>query len=535
MLRSSFSASHPITESISVQGQSLATRLALANPLTVLLNKDKRDFTRADMLRAIKHFGVERITFHYSGLDGHLKELRLPFSDTSVADRILAMGERVDGSSLFPGVVDTGVSDLYVVPRYKTAFLNPFDLKSLDFVCRFIDSDGHLAGFPPDNVLQMAHERLTARTGLTLQALGELEFYLVSPQPAADYYPPDHQGGYHNSAPFFKHGPIIDEIVHHLQQTIGCLKYAHAEVGFIPCLVSENPLLDGHRAEQYEVEMRTEPIEDMGDYLTVARWIIRNVAYRHGLLATFAPKLAEGVAGTGMHIHLELIKDGVNQMLDPEGTLSNTALQLIGGLTKYAPTLSAFGNTVAASFLRLVPNQEAPTKICWSHSNRSSLIRVPLGWRQLSDLASVVNPQETQHYKTQRGYQTVELRSPDGSAQTYLLLAGMATAAEWGLTNDNSVALAKNAMVRGNIFRNKELADKLEPLPKSCVDCAKELQANRAMYDSFGVIPPLVLDYIIDLLNKEDDENLNVSLKAMPEEERMKNTLRVMHRDLNRH
>ena len=89
--------------------------------------------------------------------------------------------------------------------------------------------------------------------------------------------------------------------------------------------------------------------------------------------------------------------------IDDDGALSQDARKLIGGLVDYASTLSAFGNTVASSFLRLVPNQEAPTRICWSHNNRSALIRVPLGWSKQSHLARVVNPADSDEYVDPRG------------------------------------------------------------------------------------------------------------------------------------
>ena len=94
-----------------------------------------------------------------------------------------------------------------------------------------------------------------------------------------------------------------------------------------------------------------------------------------------------------------------------------------------------------------MPNQEAPTRICWSHNNRSALIRVPLGWSKESHLARVVNPDEPDTYRDERGSQTVEIRSPDGSALFHLLLAGLTTAAEYGLTQDGMVELAQRTRV----------------------------------------------------------------------------------------
>ncbi len=508
--------------------------LALANPLSLFLDKERDEFTRADLMRVVVEKGIERFTFHHTAIDGQLKELRLPFSGLRQAEEILAMGERVDGSSLFRGLVDASCSDLYVVPRYRTAFISPFDDRSLDFICRFLDRDGNLAPFTPDNILAIAHQRFRERTGLELHALGELEFFLLGEGGPA-YFTPNKQVGYHASAPFFKSGHVVNEMVRHLAQITGAVKYAHAEVGFIDSVRSDLPMLSGRRAEQHEVEFNTRPIEEMGDFVALARWVIRNVADRHGMLATFAPKLEEGIAGNGFHFHLELVENGRNIMVE-DGGLSEPALRLIGGLVRYAATLSAFGNTVASAFLRLVPNQEAPTRICWSDSNRSALIRVPLGWSAHAHLAQVVNPVESSSFQDDRGRQTVELRSPDGSALFHLLLAGITTAAEYGLTSEESVALAKATRVEGNVFSEDEGAlERLEPLPGSCVACARLLEERRAQYEELGVFPSHVVDYVIRLLRRENDETLNRDLTKMSAEERLTATRNLMHRDIHRH
>ncbi len=507
---------------------------ALANPLSLMLDKDRRDFTRADMLKVIRERGIERLSFHYTSVDGKLRELKLPVSDFTQAERILASGERVDGSSLFAGLVDAAASDLYVVPSYRTAFLSPFDTLSLNFICRFLDRDGQLAAFTPDNILAIAHERFTERTGLELHALGELEFFLVR-EGGPENFSAHRQVGYHASSPFFKGGDVVNEMVRYMTQITGAVKYAHAEVGYIDSVRSNLPLLAGRRAEQHEIELQTRPIEEMGDLVGLARWIIRNVAHRHGMLATFAPKIEEGVAGNGLHFHMELVADGRNIMSAEDGSLSPEARKLIGGLVHYASTLSAFGNTVASSFLRLVPNQEAPTRICWSHNNRSALIRVPLGWSKQSHLARVVNPSDTDDYVDPRGRQTVELRSPDGSASFHLLLAGITGAAEYGLTHDGMLELAEKTNVEGNVFHDKERMKHLEPLPASCVQCARLLDERRAMYEVDGVFPASVIDYQIELLSKEKDEKLNSDFSKLPAEERLMATRELMHKDIHRH
>lgn len=512
----------------------MSDTFALANPLCQLLGKDRNDFTRADLLKVVRTKEIERFTFRYTGGDGRLKELRLPFSNTEQADRILAAGERVDGSSLFKGFVDAGESDLYVVPVYRSAFVNPFDPTSLDFICRFLDREGRRAPFTPDNILALAHERFRQRTGCELWALAEPEFYLIAPNQGEHYIPP-RQAGYHAAAPYFKSNEVVNEMLRHLSRITGAIKYAHSEVGFIESMASDEAQLNGRRAEQHEIEFHSHPIEEMGDFMSIAQWIIRKIAYRNGIIATFAPKIEEGIAGNGYHIHLELIQEDRNVMTTSEGRLSEDALKMIGGLTTYAPTISAFGNTVATSYRRLVPNQEAPTRICWSDSNRSVLIRVPLGWSGGADLARFINPNETEDYHDQRGRQTVEIRSPDGSASGHLLLAALVTAAEYGLTQPRMIQLAEQTRVEGNIFRDADVLSRLDSLPASCVHAARLLRQQHALYDEYGVFPPHVIDHVCHLLEMEDDEYLGVKLDAMSDEERLAYTRGLMHRDIHRH
>lgn len=506
----------------------------LTNPLCQILDKNSEEFSREDFLKVILQKEIERITFHYIGLDGKLKELKLPLSSRLQAERILADGERVDGSSLFAGMVETTLSDLYVIPIYKTAFLNPFDSGSLDFICRYIDVNGRRAPFAPDNILYRANQLFKKNTSLDLYALGELEFFLLS-DPEDNIFPAQKQRGYHAAAPFVKSGEILNEMVRYITQLTGAVKYAHSEVGFVHKVRSDIEELKSKRAEQMEIEFLPSPIEDAADHLALGRWIIRNVAYRHGCVATFTPKLEEGIAGNGLHIHIELIKNGKNLMTDNKGDLSREATQLIGGLCHYADTLTAFGNTTSSAYLRLVPNQEAPTRICWSNLNRSAMIRVPLGWSKMSNLARKLNEQERDNFNDPEGRQTVELRSPDGSAIIHLLLAGMTLAAEWGLTHPEALDLAKKLYTKGNIFQDKKLLSKLPALPGSCVESAEILLKKRKSYERSNIFPTSMIDYIAQLLKKENDVQMNAYLIDLPADDRLFETRKIMHKDIHRH
>lgn len=512
----------------------MATAYALTNPLAIFLDKPREEFTRDDLIRVIEEKNLNKITFHYTALDGKFKELKIPVTNRTQAERILADGERVDGSSLFKGLVDTSLSDLYVVPVYKSAFLNPFDEGSIDFTCRYLNTDGALAGFTLDAILHNANQLFERKTGLKMIAMGELEFFLLS-EPASRTYIAGRQCSYHASAPFLKSGLILDEMVHHISQITGSVKYAHSEVGYVDSVRSYLDEIKNKHAEQLEIEFLPTPIEDTGDYLVLARWLIRNVAYKHGCVATFTPKIEEGVAGNGLHIHSALCKDGKNIMNDQKGMLSPQARKLVGGLCTYADSLTAFGNTVSSAYLRLVPNQEAPTRICWSDLNRSAMIRVPLGWSKVNNLSHVMNQQKSAPLNDADGRQTIELRSPDGSALIHLLLAGITMAAEWGLTHDNMLEVAAKHYASGNIFQDQKLMNTLPALPKSCVESSRILLKKRNYYEREDIFPASIIDYLARLLQAENDENINDRLVDLPADDRLDETRRIMHKDLHKH
>lgn len=507
---------------------------ALVNPLSAFLEKPAQDFQRADFIKVIKEKKIERITFHYTALDGKLKELRLPFSSREEADNILAEGERVDGSSLFKGMVDVSLSDLYVVPEYKTAFLNPFDNKSLDFICRFLTKEGKRAPFALDNILANAYQLFRKNSGLELYALGELEFFLICGRDQ-ETYPLQKQQGYHEAEPFMKSGGILNEMVRTITQTTGAVKYIHSEVGSIGTIQSKVDEIAGKSAEQLEVEFMSKPVEEMADALVIGRWLIRNVAYRHGCTATFTPKLAEGIAGNGFHFHLELKKNKRNIMVDSDGKLSELALRLIGGLCEYADSLTAFGNTTASSYLRLVPDQEAPTRLFWSDMDRNAMIRVPLAWSNVSHLARVLNPQEEAGVEGSESRQTVELRTPDGSALVYLLLAGIVMAAEWSLKDKNSLKLTKKYYAKGGLSKDSASLESFPELPRSCEESSRILLEKRALYEREDVFPSGVIDYVAQLLQEEKDKGLNKKLKSLSGKGRLDEILKIMHKDLHRH
>lgn len=502
-------------------------------PLVRRLGKPPEQWQRADLVQMCLEDGIKVINFHFPSLDGKLKELRLPVNGRTYLERILAAGERVDGSSLFPRLFDVGESDLYAVPVYRWAFLNPWAPDELDIVCRFADRHGRPSPFTPDNLLAARHAQLREQTGAELQALAELEFYLILER-HDDRFPGKSQRNYQQSEPYIHGRDIADEILRVVGEVSGGVKYCHSEVGYIDRLESDDPELAGRRVEQYELEFDLMPIEDLGCWLTVARWLVRVIADRHGASVTYLPKLDEDMAGSGMHHHFAIMRDGRNTMNDDNGELSDDALRLIGGLLSKAAPLTAFGNTVAASYLRLVPGQEAPTRVCWGSRNRSSLIRVPLSFATEERMDRTMNPDERSEYPGGLARPTAEYRTPDGSAFPLLLLAAVTLCVERGLADPGAAELARKLEVTGNIFSQPDVLDALESLPPTAVAAAACLDEEREFFEAGG-FPPRMIDIVIGQLRTEADELLSARVQALPATERLTESRSVMHKDLHKH
>ena len=462
-----------------------------------------------DIIKFIEDHEIEMLNFRYVGEDGRLKTLNFSINSKDHLETLLSTGERVDGSSLF-SYIEADMSDLYVIPRFKTAFINPFsDFPTLDILCSFYNQDGKPLESSPENILRKANKEFEKSTGYKLKAMGELEYYVISDKETL--YPAEDQKGYHSSPPFTNWENLRKEAMALITQSGGQIKYGHSEVG--------NFSDEKKEFEQHEIEFLHTNIEDAADHLIIGKWILRMLGNKYGVKVSFAPKITVGKAGSGLHIHMALEKDGKNQMVEA-GKLSEPAIKLIAGLLNLAGPLTCFGNTIPTSYLRLVPHQEAPTNICWGDRNRSVLVRVPLGWVARTSMIKDANPQQLANVKYVEGKQTIELRSPDGSADIYHLFAGVLVAAQQGLEWKDSVKFAKDRFVDINIF-NKEHRDKLESLdqlPKSCSESADELQKYREYFEKNNIFPPGTLDLIIKDLKFYDDFNLSEKLYGKNDE-----------------
>lgn len=475
-----------------------------ANEVVAYLQKDPATFTKADIIRFVENNHIEMIEFMYPGGDGKLKTLNFAITNLAYLDTILTYGERVDGSSLF-SFIEASSSDLYVLPRYSTAFVDPFSsLPTLCMLCSFFDKDGNLFESSPENTLRKAANAFTQATGLEFHAMGELEYYVIESDNEA--FPAIDQHGYHESGPYVKTGDFRTLCMSYIAKAGGQIKYGHSEVG--------NFHQGGLIYEQNEIEFLPVPVLQAADQLMIAKWIIRNLAYEEGYDVTFAPKITTGKAGSGLHIHMRMVKDGKNYMLQ-DGVLSDEARKMIAGLMELAPSLTAFGNKNPTSYFRLVPHQEAPTNVCWGDRNRSVLVRVPLGWTTKADMCSKANPVEQAQERDAAFKQTVEIRNADGSADVYQLLAGVCVAARHGFEMPNALDVAQKTYVDVNIHdkENESVLEHLSSLPDSCAASADLLEKQREAYEEAGVFSAGMIDGIIAELRAFDDRTLRHDIK----------------------
>jgi glutamine synthetase len=479
------------------------------NPLVQYLNKPSDEFTREDIIKYAEDHNIEMINFRYVGWDGRLKTLNFIINNRQHLETILTMGERVDGSSLF-SFIEAGSSDLYVIPKYRTAFVNPFtEIPTLEIICSYFNKDGHPLESSPEYILQKADKALKEKTGYTLEAMGELEYYIISPK--EDLFKAVDQRAYHESTPFTKWDHLRTEAMHAIAQAGGQIKYGHSEVG--------NFEVNGLLYEQNEIEFLPCPLESAAEQLLIAKWMIRTLAYKYGVSVSFAPKITIGKAGSGLHIHTRLMKDGKNVMID-KGKLSDTAKKMIAGFLDLSPSLTSFGNINPTSYFRLVPHQEAPTNICWGDRNRSVLVRVPLGWTGDVNMVHIANPLEQAPGNNFYEKQTVEYRGADGSADIYLLLAGLAVAALHGLEMNDALEYAEKRYVDVNIFKEeyKDRLKGLSQLPASCWESAVALQKQKFIYLKYGIFSEGMIDWISSYLKAYNDQRLRRDIGKNEEE-----------------
>jgi len=451
---------------------------------------------KEEIVRFISEKSVKILNLCHIPEDERLKTLSFSATDRNRVYEILEFGERVDGSNLF-SFIEQGKSDIYIMPKIDKAFTNPFStIPTLNILCDYLDEHGKPLNVAPKNVLARAEEKLRSSTGIVLKALAELEFYIISKQESEMLFPGAPDKNYHESAPFAKFEDLRNEVLVTLANVGIATKYGHSEVGRI---FSKG----GTFMEQQEIEFIPQNLAEMAETIAIAKWVIRSICVKYAVSVSFSPKISLEHVGTGMHIHLCALKNGENIVANPNGTLSTEAMKMIGGILKFAPSLTAFGNTTPVSYLRFISRKESPMHICWSARNRLALIRIPLWWSFVKKGEEKGNIRETFEY-----------RAPDPLANAYLLFAGIALAVNYGLENsEEALKMAEDLHIEGTGGRRK----RLKILPRSCSESAKNLRKDRRFYEANGVFPKKLIDKTIDKLKAYRDKDLWKNLADKPE------------------
>lgn len=473
------------------------------NPLVQYLQKPASAFTKDDIIRYIEERQIEMLNFRYTAEDGKLKTINFVITNMEELDMILNSGERVDGSSIF-SFLAPNESDLYLVPRYKTAFINPFsDIPSIDILCSFYGPDGEPFASSPVYILRKARNQFHKSTGMQVKMMAELEYYTISDLQEGQFIS---ENGYQSAEPYSANERLRVEALKLIARSGGQVRFGHAETG---SFIQNNKLF-----EQHEIEFAVCDPEDAADQLAVAKWILRMLGKKYGVNVTFIPKIAMNQPGSGLHMHFQVEHGGNNVLIDQE-ILTTTSLKLIGGILHLAPALSAFANPTPVSYLRLMDGQQTPNLICWGIQNRSSLIRVPLGWSKMESLSAHANPHEGEN-GSHHSRQTIEFRGSDGSANPYLLSAALIMAMLSGMVDTEAVKRADKLQTDQNLFDEKTVT-KFEHLPISCVEAAEALAENRGFFEADQVFPRTMLDHTIRKLSSFDDKEMINNFKTYGE------------------
>jgi len=468
------------------------------NDLIQYLKKSPEYFTKDDIVCFCEKYNVKMVNFRYAAEDGKLKTLNFAISSKEYLETILSNGERVNGSNLF-SFIEAGSSDLYVIPRYGTAFIDPFaEVPTLDILCSYYTNTGRPLTSSPEYILRQAITAFKKNTGMEFKCFGELEYYVICDE--NEHYPECDQKGYHESGPFSKFGKMRDEAMLMISRAGGKIKYGHAEVG---CFTK-----DGRYYEQHEIEfLPVDPVLAVEELL-IAKWILRMLGAQYGVDVSFSPKITAGKAGSGLHFHMLTERNGKNALVT-DGVLSDTAKRMIVGILDVGDAITAFGNTIPVSYLRLVPHQDAPTYICWGDHNRSVVVRVPLAWTGTTDMAAEAN------FGLKRSAdivcrQTLEYRVADGSADIYQTVACLICGAMHGLAMNGALTIADKLYAPGNIFDggSRIFLRTLRQLPTSCAESADMLIDKRKMFEKDGIFPPGVIDAQAAKLRAYNDKDL---------------------------
>lgn len=355
--------------------------------------------TNDDVRHLAKELGVKFIRLQFTDIFGVLKNVSITVEQL---DKALNGEMMFDGSSI-EGFVRIEESDMYLRPDPATFVVFPWrprDGAVARLICDIYNADGTPFIGDPRYVLKrvIAGAR---EMGFTMNVGPEAEFFLFHVDSDGRPTTITHdRAGYFDLTPVDLGEDARRDMVLTLEQMGFEIEASHHEVA----------------PGQHEIDFKYADALDTADKVVTFKFVVRTIAQRHGLHASFMPKPIFGIAGSGMHLNQSLMKNGENAFYDPQAPLqlSDTALYYIGGLMKHARAIAAITNPTVNSYKRLVSGYEAPVYIAWSSRNRSPLIRIP----------------------AKRGQSTrIELRSPDPSCNPYLALAVCLAAGLDGIKN----------------------------------------------------------------------------------------------------
>ncbi len=345
-------------------------------------------FTAEDILRIADEQDVRFIRLQFTDLFGTIKNVEIPRSQLPKA---LENKMMFDGSSI-EGFVRIEESDMYLYPDLDTWLIMPWALevgKVARLICDVYKPNGTPFEGDPRGILRSVLKE-AEKMGYTQMNVGpEPEFFLFKTnelgEPTLDL---NDKGGYFDLAPVDLGENCRRDIVLTLEEMGFEIEASHHETA----------------PGQHEIDFKYSDAISAADHIQTFKLIVKSIARKHNLHATFMPKPLHGIAGSGMHCHISLFNGKENAFEDATNPFgfSETAYQFIAGILHHARGITAITNPTVNSYKRLVPGYEAPVYVAWSAQNRSPMIRVPAS----------------------RGLSTrIEVRNPDPSANPYLALA----------------------------------------------------------------------------------------------------------------
>ncbi|WP_085992337.1 type I glutamate--ammonia ligase [Oceanobacillus senegalensis] len=407
-------------------------------------------YTREDVVKQIKEENVKFIRLQFTDMLGTIKNVEIPVSQL---EKALDNKMMFDGSSI-EGFVRIEESDMHLYPDIDTFVIFPWTSekgKVARFICDIYNTDGTpFEGDPRYNLKR--NLKKMEELGFDAFNIGaEPEFFLFKLDEKG--YPSlelNDQGGYFDLAPTDLGENCRRDIVLELEEMGFEIEASHHEVA----------------PGQHEIDFKYSDAVKHADDIQTFKLVVKTIARKHNLHATFMPKPLFGVSGSGMHINMSLFRNGENAFYDQTGDmeLSDTAYQFIAGVMKHSLGFTAVTNPTVNSYKRLVPGYEAPSYVAWSGSNRSPLLRIPKS----------------------RGISTrVEARSVDPSANPYLALATLLAAGLDGIENKQTPP----APVDRNIYvmskEEREEAGILD-LPTNLYDALEGLKKDEIIANSLG-------------------------------------------------